>query len=277
MLAFYCLVAQGSAIAAFSAEPTMFKWPWKTHSNTDLTDLPWQAGLTQPIFTLLNHDECQSLQAMAQHFLQQKKLVPLEGCQLDALRTVRIALLFCLPVLKLGLDWLDGFHEVLIYPEPFNVDDLWQDEHGLVHQAPAVHAGQSWTQGPVVLNWLDIQDSFDLSGYNLVIHEVAHKLDARGSGYTSGVPMMPLREVAQWEKDLRSAMAGIEHEVESVGEQAASIDPYAASDPAECFAVLSEYFFTAPALLAERFPAMYCHLQHFYQQDPLSRTGAAHD
>ncbi len=180
---------------------------------------------------------------MAQHFLQQKKLVPLEGCQLDTLRTVRIALLFCLPVLKLGLDWLDGFHEVLIYPEPFNVDRLWQDEHGLVHHAPAVHAGQSWTQGPVVLNWLDIQDSFDLSGYNLVIHEVAHKLDARGSGYTSGVPMMPLREVAQWEKDLRSAMAGIEHEVESVGEQAASIDPYAASDPAECFAVLSEYFY----------------------------------
>jgi len=154
------------------------------------------------------------------------------------------------------------------------VHDNWQDEAGLVHSAPAVHAGQSWTQGPVVLNWQDIQDSFDLSGYNLVIHEVAHKLDARGSGYTSGIPLMPLREVALWERDLRAAMEEIESEVELVGEQAASIDPYAASDPAECFAVLSEYFFTAPDLLAERFPAMYQHLRQFYQQDPLSRLTA---
>lgn len=249
----------------------MFKWPWKTQNDTLLAALPWQQGLSQPIFSLLSEDEQQALIALAQRFLQQKKLVPLEGTALDELRSVRIALLFSLPVLKLGLEWLDGFHDVLIYPEPFKVDDQWQDEDGLVHSAPAVHAGQSWTQGPVVLNWLDIQDSFDLSGFNLVIHEVAHKLDARGSGYTSGVPVIPLRGVAQWEKDLHAAMAEIESEVELVGEQAATIDPYAASDPAECFAVLSEYFFTAPVLLAERFPAMYQHLRQFYQQDPLSR------
>ena len=24
-------------------------------------------------------------------------------------------MLFCLPVLELGIEWLDGFHEVLIY------------------------------------------------------------------------------------------------------------------------------------------------------------------
>ena len=251
----------------------MFKWPWKTHDDM-LAALPWQRGLAQPVFSPLSDAEQQALVELAKRFLQQKKLVPLEGAQLDELRSVRIALLFSLPVLKLGLEWLDGFHDVLIYPEPFEVDDHWQDEDGLVHSSPAVHSGQSWTQGPVVLNWLDIQDSFDLSGFNLVIHEVAHKLDARGSGYTSGVPVIPLRDVAQWEKDLRAAMAEIESEVELVGEQAATIDPYAASDPAECFAVLSEYFFTAPVLLAERFPAMYQHLRQFYQQDPLTRMAA---
>ncbi|KKB04267.1 DgsA anti-repressor MtfA [Pantoea anthophila] len=271
MLAFLYLARQDSERVRFCAGVAMFKWPWKTQNDTLLAALPWQQGLAQPIFSLLSEDEQKALTALAQRFLQQKKLVPLEGTALDELRSVRIALLFSLPVLKLGLEWLDGFHDVLIYPEPFKVDDQWQDEDGLVHSAPAVHAGQSWTQGPVVLNWLDIQDSFDLSGFNLVIHEVAHKLDARGSGYTSGVPVIPLRDVAQWEKDLHAAMAEIESEVELVGEQAATIDPYAASDPAECFAVLSEYFFTAPVLLAERFPAMYQHLRQFYQQDPLSR------
>ncbi|RZK05168.1 MAG: DgsA anti-repressor MtfA [Pantoea sp.] len=274
MLAFLCLPRQDSEIVRFCVGVAMFKWPWKTHNDATLAALPWQHGLAQPIFSQLDEAEQQTLVELAQRFLQQKKLVPLDGVQLDELRSVRIALLFCLPVLKLGLEWLDGFHDVLIYPEPFEVDDQWQDDDGLVHSAPAVHAGQSWTQGPVVLNWLDIQDSFDLSGFNLVIHEVAHKLDARGSGYTSGIPVMSLRDVALWEKDLRAAMAEIESEVELVGEQAATIDPYAASDPAECFAVLSEYFFTAPVLLAERFPAMYQHLRQFYQQDPLARIAA---
>ena len=90
-----------------------------------------------------------------------------------------------------------------------------------MHHAPAVHAGQSWTQGPVVLNALDIRDSYDLSGYN-GDHEVAHKLDARGSGYTSGIPAIALRDVASWEKDLLQAMAEIEAEVDLVGEQAAT-------------------------------------------------------
>lgn len=249
----------------------MFKWPWSAQPDAAVTALPWQQALAQPIFSLLMPDEQQMLIALAQRFLQQKKITPLQGLTLNELLLTRLALLFCLPVLKLGLEWLDGFHEVLIYPEPFNVDDRWGDESGLVHQAPAVHAGQSWTQGPVVLNALDIADSWDLSGYNLVIHEVAHKLDARGSGYTSGIPAIALRDVARWEKDLLQAMAEIEAEVELAGEQAATIDPYAASDPAECFAVLSEYFFSAPDLLAQRFPAMYHHLKQFYRQDPIAR------
>ncbi|MGK3113307.1 DgsA anti-repressor MtfA [Candidatus Pantoea formicae] len=249
----------------------MFKWPWNAQVDTTVTALPWQQALAQPIFSLLDVDEQVALTALAQRFLQQKKISLLQGLHFTELQFARLALLFCLPVLKLGLEWLDGFHEVLIYPEPFRVDDRWEDDRGLVHQSPAVHAGQSWTQGPVVLNALDIQDSFDLSGYNLVIHEVAHKLDARGSGYTSGIPAMALRDVAQWEKDLLSAMEEIEAEVALVGEQAATIDPYAASDAAECFAVLSEYFFSAPHLLAERFPDMYTHLQRFYRQDPMAR------
>lgn len=78
-------------------------------------------------------------------------------------------------MLELGIEWLDGFHEVLIYPAPFIVDDEWEDDIGLVHNQRVVQSGQSWQQGPVVLNWLDIQDSFDASGFNLVVHEVAHK------------------------------------------------------------------------------------------------------
>ncbi|WP_147200624.1 DgsA anti-repressor MtfA [Pantoea sp. CCBC3-3-1] len=247
----------------------MIKWPWKTKTADNL---PWQQALAIPLLQTLSESDRQKLIQLAQRFLQQKRLLALQDFVLDDVKSARVALLFCLPVLNLGYEWLDGFHEVLIYPAPFMVDDEWQDEFGLVHRERMVQSGQSWQQGPIVLNWLDVQDSFDLSGYNLIIHEVAHKLDARGSDYANGVPAMPLREVAGWERELNAAMSSIQDEIDSVGENAATIDAYAASDPAECFAVLSEYFFSAPDLLAERFPQLYERFCRFYRQDP-RRTG----
>ncbi|MEI2263984.1 DgsA anti-repressor MtfA [Erwinia sp. CGal63] len=257
----------------------MIKWFWKSDEAV-IDELPWQQAMAIPLLGALSEAEQQKLIRLASRFLQQKRLVALQDFVLDELKSARLALLFSLPVLNLGIEWLDGFHEVLIYPEPFLVDDEWQDEFGLVHRESMVQAGQSWEQGPVVLNWLDVQDSFDLSGFNLIVHEVAHKLDSRGSGYANGVPAMPLRNVAVWEQTLHAAMLNIQDEIELVGESAATIDAYAASDPAECFAVLSEYFFSAPELLYERFPALYQHFCGFYRQDPLGRlqqSGPGHN
>lgn len=253
----------------------MIKWPWKTDEDAGET-IPWQQAMAIPLLGVLSEAEQKNLIRLATRFLQQKRLVPLQDFALDEVKSARLALVFCLPVLNLGYDWLDGFHEVLVYPGPFMVDDEWQDEFGLVHHERMVHSGQSWLQGPVVLNWLDVQDSFDLSGYNLIVHEVAHKLDIRGSGHANGIPSMPLRDVAGWEQDLLAAMQNIQDEIDAVGENAATIDAYAASDAAECFAVLSEYFFTAPHILQERFPAVYTRFTHFYRQDPVRREASAH-
>ncbi|SNY79519.1 DgsA anti-repressor MtfA [Enterobacter sp. CC120223-11] len=249
----------------------MIKWPWKAHDAPLSADIPWEQALAIPVLAILSPEEQVKLTQLADRFLQQKRLVPLQGLELEPLQNARIALLFCLPVLSLGLEWLDGFHEVLIYPAPFVVDDEWEDDIGLVHSQRVVQSGQSWQQGPIVLNWLDIQDSFDASGFNLIVHEVAHKLDVRNGDRANGVPFVALREVAGWEHDLHAAMNNIQDEIDLVGESAASIDAYAATDPAECFAVLSEYFFSAPELFAPRFPALWQRFCHFYQQDPLQR------
>ncbi len=184
----------------------MFKWPWKADDESGNAEMPWEQALAIPVLAHLSSTEQHKLTQMAARFLQQKRLVALQGLELTPLHQARIAMLFCLPVLELGIEWLDGFHEVLIYPAPFIVDDEWEDDIGLVHNQRVVQSGQSWQQGPVVLNWLDIQDSFDASGFNLVVHEVAHKLDTRNGDRASGVPLIPLREVAGWEHDLHAAM-----------------------------------------------------------------------
>ena len=249
----------------------MIKWPWKADESAEKIDIPWEQAFSVPLLANLSADEQTKLRVLADRFLQQKRLVPLQGLVMEPITQARIALLFCLPVMELGLEWLDGFHEVLIYPAPFVVDDEGEDDIGLVHNQRVVQSGQSWQQGPIILNWLDIQDSFDASGFNLVIHEVAHKLDTRNGDRASGIPLIPLREVAGWEHDLHAAMDNIQDEIDLVGESAASIDAYAATDPAECFAVLSEYFFSAPELFAPRFPALWQRFCQFYRQDPLAR------
>ncbi|NMP27582.1 DgsA anti-repressor MtfA [Rahnella sp. SAP-1] len=249
----------------------MIKWPWKSNElKIDKSEL-WQQALDIPLLSDLNSHEQQRLIQVASHLLQQKKLQQLQGLELAETMHARIALLFALPVMELGAEWLDGFHEILLYPTPFIVDTPWQDENGIVHAGAQTQAGQSWDQGPIVLNWLDVQDSFDTSGFNLVIHEAAHKLDIRNGGEANGIPPIPLREVVAWEHDLQAAMENLQEEIDLVGEDAASMDAYAATDPAECFAVLSEYFFSAPDLLSQRFPLVYGHFSRFYKQDPLMR------
>ena len=49
------------------------------------------------------------------------------------------------------------------------------------------------------------------------------------------------------------------------------LDPYAAEDPAEFFAVCSEMFFDVPERFAKEYPAVYGQLVAFYKQDPATR------
>ena len=49
------------------------------------------------------------------------------------------------------------------------------------------------------------------------------------------------------------------------------IDPYAATSPAEFFAVLSEAFFVKPFAIKQFFPRVYQQLSAFYRQDPAMR------
>lgn len=139
----------------------MIKWPGKYKNQHIKLPFHGRKHYRSP-FNVSDGTGTKQISHSCRTFLQQKRLVPLQGFELNSLRSCRIALLFCLPVLELGLEWLDGFHEVLIYPAPFVVDDEWEDDIGLVHNQRIVQSGQSWQQGPIVLNWLDIQDSLML-------------------------------------------------------------------------------------------------------------------
>ena len=123
----------------------------------------------------------------------------------------------------------------------------------------------------MILAWPGVLASGGWEGYNLVIHELAHKLDML-NGDANGLP--PLHKgmrVEDWASAMQQAYDDMNRQLDANPDAETAIDPYAAENPAEFFAVTSEYFFSAPDLLHQVYPQVYQQLALFYRQDPLAR------
>jgi len=197
-------------------------------------------------------------------FLHAKSIEPAGGFALTDDVRRQIALQACMPILGLGLEWYDGWHSVIVYPDDFRVRDSYTDDDGIVHEVDEARAGEAWPQGPVVLAWTGSDDDA-----NVVIHEFAHKLDMV-NGVANGMP--PLHgdmDRERWTAIFSDAYEDFVARLEADAEL--PFDEYAATDPAEFFAVASEAFLLAPDQVRRAYPGVYTELCAFYRQHP--RTG----
>ena len=233
----------------------------------------WQTVLDSlPILDGLDSDETERLRQRSILFLHAKRLTALPGVELDAADRLRLAAQAQLPLLHLAdLDWYGGFHEVVLYPDDFQSPQKHRDVSGVVHEWDAEHSGEAWLQGPVILAWPGVQQSGGWEGYNLVIHELAHKLDMLNGDANGLPPLHRNMRIDAWAAAMQGAYDSLNAQLDANPDAHSLIDPYAAEDPAEFFAVTSEYFFSAPDLLLEAFPAVYEQLAIFYRQDPATR------
>ena len=225
-----------------------------------------------PILDGLDEAELQRLRERAVLFLAGKRLTALPGVELGAVERLLLAAQAQLPLLHLDeLDWYRGFHEIVLYPDDFLSPQRHRDAAGVEHEWDDARSGEAWQQGPVILAWPGVEASGGWEGYNLVIHELAHKLDMLDGGANGLPPLHRDMRVQDWAQAMQGAFDALNAELDADPDAETAIDPYAAEDPAEFFAVTSEYFFSAPDLLADAFPAVYRQLALFYRQDPLTR------
>lgn len=224
-----------------------------------------------PLLHPLSVREAVRLRVLTTRFLHDKRLSGAHGLEVTPWMAAVVASQACLPVLHLGLDAYAGWHEVILYPSGFRVHRAWTDDSGVVHETEAPLSGEAWERGPVVLAWDRVErESFELiPGRHLVIHEFAHKLDAANGRINGMPPLHPDMPLDAWARTLSRAWERLQQQLAK--HRPACIDPYAATDPAEFFAVVSEYFFTAPGVLVEACPEVYGQLQAYYRQDPLIR------
>ena len=233
----------------------------------------WEAVCADlPILAGLDEAERQRLGELAVLFLHGKQLTCLPGVEAGDTDRLRLAAQACLPLLHLpDLDWYQGFHQLLLYPDDFLSPQRHRDEAGVEHIWDDERSGEAWHQGPVILAWPGVQASGTLDGYNLIIHELAHKLDMLNGAANGLPPLHPDMRIDAWAAAMQGAFDALNAALDRDPDAETAIDPYAAENPAEFFAVASEYFFSAPDLLDAAFPAVYTQLAAFYRQDPLTR------
>lgn len=237
-----------------------------------------EARARLPLLAAAPAEEADRLGKRAWQFLHAKRLSLhpelAENTPFDLPAQLGLAAQACL----LTLGWSDeehieafaNVHEVLILPDAFRRQVEEMDEFGVMHEYEDERAGETSHQGPVVVAFPDLMESGDFTGFNVLIHEFAHKLDLGNSLDVDGFPPLP-REIdpREWHQVFMGAWEDLQAHLER-GEET-PIDDYAATHPGECFAVCCEAFFTAPDLLDGAYPALFELLVRYFRQNPLTR------
>ena len=233
----------------------------------------------------LGAEENRRLRLIAADFLSRKVIHGAAGLEINDLIRVQIAAQACILVLELGVEYFDGWSEIIVYPGQFVPEREVVDEIGLVHTTRDPLAGEAWLGGPVVLSYEDVAKSSDPAyagqGYNVVIHEFAHKLDMLNGEPNGFPPMQKGMNREDWKQAFMAAYLAFCEQVDRADAReqhdggkaldALALDPYASESPAEFFAVISEAFFETPRAIADAFPAVYEQLTLFYRQRPATR------
>lgn len=223
-----------------------------------------------PAFARLPADLQLQVKKHVQVLVAEKPFIGCAGLVVTDEMRVLIAAQAALLLLNRQADYFGNLRQVLVYPGAFVVEREHADGSGLTHATRRALAGESWQQGQLLLSWDDVvagaADPDD--GHNVVIHEFAHQLDQE-RGRANGAPWLGRRDsYPTWARVLSAEYEALRARL-ARGEDGV-IDAYAATDPAEFFAVVSEHFFEQPAALAAAHPALYGELARLFRCNPLA-------
>ena len=238
--------------------------------RSTVTSSQWDKALASlPLLKGLTDSEINTLKELAILFLHHKAFEGAHGLEVTDDMKLIIVLQACLPILKLGWGSYEGWMTVIVYPAGFSPERVVRDEYGVEHHVQSGLSGEAWLRGPVVLAWSQTEHAGVIDGHNLVIHEFAHKLDMQNGAANGFPPLYRDMSIPAWTSALS---AGFEYSQQKCDRgKHIGVDCYAASSPAEFFAVLSEVFFERPDVVKHRYPEIYDQFRQYYRQDPLER------
>jgi hypothetical protein len=225
------------------------------------------------LYALLPDDLREQLHGHMNVFLDEKQFLGLGGQEITADVAVTIAGTACMLLLNREPSYFPGFSSILVYPNVYEAEHV--DYDGVVEtRKRSRRAGESWHRGPIVLAWSSVSQGAANAGdgYNVVLHEFAHKLDEENSG-TNGQPVLHAAgHYQEWADVLGREYQLFSDRVSRRNNKV--MDEYGLTSPAEFFAVATESFFEKAVGMQKRLPDLYEQLMKFYAVDPASWTRA---
>lgn len=220
-----------------------------------------------PLLSSYGAGERERLRLLAAKFLDAKSLEAAGGAVLDADTRLAIAAQAAVPVLELGLEWYGGWRSVVVYPGDFVARQTYVDDDGISHDIERELSGEAWERGPVVLSVEGVLEGLHGAVWgNLVVHELAHKLDLLNGAANGMPPLHPTMRREEWARHFAAAYADQCRRLDRG--RPAPLDEQAGDDPAEFFACASEAFFVEPWVLEDAWPRVHEQLVAFYRQRP---------
>ncbi len=214
----------------------------------------------------------QSLDAQAQqlfvervhYFLATTRISAEKGAAVTDVDKVLVAASATIPLFHFDRWSYENLDEVIIYPGTFNEKyDVAAEDKNILGMV-----GDGVLNRKMILSLASLRAGFaSTASSNTAIHEFVHLID-KADGDIDGIPsyLIPKGLVEPWVQEMHKTISMIRH-------NQSDIRDYAATNPAEFLAVLSEYFFQKPKLLQQDHPALFAILDEIYNRDnPKEKT-----
>ena len=200
------------------------------------------------------------LRELVQVFVAEKHFEGCGGLELTEEMVVTIAAQACVLLLGRDASLYDDVDSILVYPSvmrlPTRPLGVFEQPRAPIAEGTLIQ-GEAIKGGPVILAW----DSVLAGGRgevpgNVVLHELAHKIDMVGGNIDGTPPLRTRAEVRRWAEVCTAAFKRLRFALATGWPP--NLPPYAATNEAEFFAVATEVFFTNPDALRATEPGRAC-------------------
>jgi Mlc titration factor MtfA (ptsG expression regulator) len=219
-------------------------------------------------YTLLPENLKKIINFKIQIFLNEKQFI---GIKIEITNEIKITIAFYACILTIYSKYFcyPNLKYIFVYPNTIvkkELENYFANEEILIE-------GEA-TDDVVLISWNDAKKEIKSCKRNVIIHEFAHEIDL-AEGAIDGLPPLEGEKSKEFAKIMFSEYEKFKTKTlkgRFLGKYHL-IDKYAATNRAEFFAVMSEYFFVRPALLKKHFPDIYKELKAFYKIDTYKILG----
>ncbi len=205
-------------------------------------------GKLVPFYRQLDVQKKKEFEERAALFLTQVRITGVKT-QVEDIDRILIAASAMIPIFNFKGWKYHNLNEVLLYPDSF--DHEYKQEGNGRNVLGMVGSGAM--NNVMILSQHELRQAFiNKTGRdNTAIHEFVHLLD-KSDGGIDGIPesLMHRKYVVPW-------LQLMQQKINDIIADKSDINPYGATNEAEFFAVVSEYFFERPEMLKEKHPDLH--------------------